>query len=172
MLKTYSGKKPILESSVYVSEDALIIGDVTIGENSSIWFKSVVRGDVNYIKIGKRTNIQDLSVLHVTSKTHPLIVGDEVTVGHRAILHGCTVNDRVLVGMGTIVLDGAVVESDTVIGAGSVVTPGFRVPSGKLVMGVPAKIKRDLTDDEIKNIRKSAQNYVEYSENYRKTDEP
>ena len=166
MIKQFLNKSPIIDETAFVAEDVVIVGDVEIGQESSIWFNSVVRGDVNYIRIGKRTNIQDSSVLHVTTDTHPLIVGDDVTVGHRAILHGCTIKDRVLVGMGAIVLDGAVLEHDTLIAAGSVVPPGAKIPSGKLVMGVPGKIKRDLSTKEIEEIKKSAENYVINSKKY------
>jgi len=166
MIKAFLNKFPVIDESVYIAEDAVIIGDVEIGEESSIWFKSVIRGDVNYIKIGKRTNIQDGSILHVTTDTHPLIIGDDITLGHRAILHGCTVSDRVLVGMGAIVLDGAVIESDTLIAAGSLVSPGTHIPGGKLVMGTPAKIKRDLSKAEIEDIKNSAENYVNISRKY------
>ena len=166
MIKAFLDKTPSIDQTVFVADDAVIIGDVEIGQDSSIWFKSVLRGDVNYIKIGKRTNIQDSSVLHVTTDIHPLIIGNDVTAGHRVILHGCTINDRVLVGMGSIVLDGAEIASDAIIAAGSVVPPGVRIPSGKLAMGVPAKIKRDLLVKEIEEIKKSADNYVSNSKKY------
>ena len=166
MIKPFLDKFPNIDKSVFVSEEAVIIGDVEIGEESSVWFHSVIRGDVNYIRIGKRTNIQDGSVLHVTTDVHPLVIGQNITVGHRAILHGCTVKDNVLVGMGSIILDGAVLESDTLVAAGSVVPPGLHIPEGKLVMGVPAKIKRDLSENEIEAIRKSAENYVNLSRRY------
>ena len=166
MIKAYLNKYPNIDRTVFVAEDALIIGEVEVGQYSSVWFKSVLRGDVNYITIGKRTNIQDCSVLHVTTDTHPLIIGDDITVGHRAVLHGCTIGDRVLIGMGSVVLDGVEIGSDTVIAAGSVVPPGVNVPGGKLLMGVPAKIKKDLSEIEIDNIRKSAESYVNISKKY------
>ncbi|MGH7792426.1 MAG: gamma carbonic anhydrase family protein [Thermodesulfobacteriota bacterium] len=165
MIKPYGGAFPKLHPTVFVAESAQVIGDVTIGEDSSVWFQTVVRGDVNFIRIGVRTNVQDGCVLHVTRGTHSLMIGDEVTVGHRVVLHGCTVKNRGLVGIGAIVLDGAVVEEDSMVGAGSLVPPGFRVPSGTLVMGVPARVKRELTPEEVKHIKQSASNYVEYSKN-------
>ncbi len=166
MIKSINGKKPEIHNTVFIAEGAAIIGEVTIGRGSSVWFNSVARGDVNYITIGQKTNIQDNSVLHVTTDTHPLVIGDEVTVGHRVILHGCTVKDRVLVGMGAIVLDGAVLEEDSFIAAGTVVPPGFTVPAGKMAMGTPARVKRNLTEAEIRGIRESAENYVRNAENY------
>ncbi|MEE9214988.1 MAG: gamma carbonic anhydrase family protein [Thermodesulfobacteriota bacterium] len=167
MIKSFNGFYPDIKSSAFISENSTIIGRVEIGENSSVWFYSVIRGDVNYIKIGDNTNIQDNSVLHVTTDIHPLIIGDNVTVGHRAILHGCTIMNEVLIGMGSIVLDGAVVEQSSFIGAGSLVPPGFVVPRGKLVMGVPSRIKRDLTNEEIENIKNSALSYVKTSKLYK-----
>ena len=168
MIINYKDKFPDISDTCFVAETADIIGDVKIGDNSSIWFKTVVRGDVNYIRIGNNTNIQDNSVLHVNTDTHPLIIGDNVTAGHMVILHGCTIKDRVLVGMGAIVQDGAVIESDTMVAAGSVVTQNTHIPSGKLVMGIPAKVKRDLTDEEKEDIKQSSYNYVKNSEAYRK----
>ena len=167
MIINYKDKCPDISESCFIAEDANIIGDVKIGNCSSVWFKTVVRGDVNYIRIGKNTNIQDSSVLHVTTGTHPLIIGDDVTAGHMVILHGCTIKNRVLVGMGSIVQDGAVIESDTLVAAGSVVTQNAHIPSGKLVMGIPAKVKRDLTNEEIQSIKQSSVNYVKNAEIYR-----
>lgn len=167
MIINYKDKYPDISESCFIAEDANIIGDVKIGNCSSVWFKTVVRGDVNYIRIGKNTNIQDSSVLHVTTGTHPLIIGDDVTAGHMVILHGCTIKNRVLVGMGTIVQDGAVIESDTLVAAGSVVTQNAHILSGKLVMGIPAKVKRDLTNEEIQSIKQSSVNYAKNAEIYR-----
>ncbi len=167
MILKYKDTYPEIADTCFIAEDADIIGDVKIGMNSSIWFKTVVRGDVNFITIGKNTNIQDSSVLHVTTETHPLIIGNDVTAGHRVILHGCTIKDRVLIGMGSILLDGAVIESDTLVAAGSVVTQNCHIPYGKLVMGTPARIKRDLTEEEINSIKQSSVNYVKYSKIYR-----
>lgn len=166
MLLAFNSSYPRLGRDVFIAESAQVIGDVEIGDESSIWFGAVVRGDVNYIRIGKRTNIQDCSVLHVTSGQWPLIIGDNVTAGHRVVLHGCTIGDNVLVGIGAIVLDGAVVGSTSIIGAGSVVAPSSSVPSGTLVMGVPARVKRELKPEEIELIARSASNYVKYSKSY------
>ena len=166
MIYEFNGTFPKIHPTAFIAEQSIIVGDVEIGEHSSIWFYTVARGDVNFIRIGNKTNIQDNSVLHVTTNINPLIIGDEVTVGHRAIIHGCEIRDRVLVGMGSVVLDGAVINCDSMIAAGSVIPPGFELPSKKLAMGIPAKIKRDLTDDEIENIRNSSNNYVKNSKNY------
>ncbi len=148
--------------------DVTVVGDVEIGEQSSIWFGAVVRGDVNFVRIGARTNVQDLSVLHVTSRTYPTVVGDDVTLGHRVTLHGCTVRNRCLIGIGAVVMDGAVVEDDAMVGAGSLVPPGMVIPSGTLALGSPAKVKRNLTPEEVAFFRRSAQNYVAYAEQYRR----
>ncbi len=159
----YEGKYPRISKTAAIFPGVKIIGDVRIGDYSSVWFNSVCRGDVNYVTIGKRTNIQDLSMLHVTSGEFPLKIGDYVTVGHSAKIHGCTIGNNVLIGIGAVVLDGAVIEDDVLIAAGAVVRPGFRAPSGKMLAGVPAKIVRDLTNEEIDEISQSAVHYVEYS---------
>ena len=167
MLRDYKGHTPQVDPSAFVESSAQVIGDVAIGAESSIWFGSVLRGDVNAIRIGARTNIQDLSVVHVTSLRFPTSLGDDVTVGHRVILHGCTVGSRVLVGMGSILLDGVVVEDDCLIGAGALLTPGTRVPSGSLVLGSPARVKRLLTVDERAELPRSAERYVTLARDYR-----
>jgi len=169
MILPYLDKSPQIHPSAFIFETADIIGDVTIGAQSSIWFKAVVRGDVHYIRIGERTNVQDGALLHVTRNTHPLVIGSDVTIAHGVVLHGCTIKDRVLIGMGAIVLDGAVVHEDAMIGAGALVPPNMEVPSRSLVVGVPARVQRQLTEEEVKHIRKSAQNYIHYVENYRKS---
>ena len=166
MIKPYKGIHPKIHATVFIVESAIIIGDVEVGEYSSIWFNSVVRGDVHYIRIGDRTNIQDLCMLHVTKDTHPLILGNEITVGHSVTLHGCTIKDRCLIGMGAVILDGAVVGEDCIIGAGALVTEGSIIPPGTLAFGSPAKPKRDLTDAEKARMKKSAQNYIDYSKTY------
>ena len=166
LIKPYKGIHPKIHPTVFVVETAVIIGDVEIGEYSSIWFNAVVRGDVHYIRIGDRTNIQDLCMLHVTKETHPLILGNDITVGHSVTLHGCTIKDRCLIGMGTTILDGAVVGEDCIIGAGALVTEGAVIPPGTLAVGMPAKPKRDLTEKEIARIRQSAQNYIDYARTY------
>jgi carbonic anhydrase/acetyltransferase-like protein (isoleucine patch superfamily) len=167
MIKPYEGVHPSVHETAFVADSAQVIGDVALGRESSIWFQTVVRGDVNYIRISDRTNIQDSCVLHVTRGKHALVIGDEVTVGHRAVLHGCTIANNVLIGIGAIVLDGAMIEENVMIGAGSVVPPGSRVPSGTVVMGVPAKIKREIRPNEVEQIRQSARNYVEYLKTYK-----
>lgn len=166
IIKPYKGIHPKIHPTVFIVESAIIIGDVEIGEYSSIWFNAVIRGDVNYIRIGDRTNIQDLCMFHVTKNTHPLILGSDITVGHSVTLHGCTIKDRCLIGMGAVILDGAVVGEDCIIGAGALVTEGAVIPPGTLAVGMPAKPKRDLTDAEKARIRQSAQNYIDYSKTY------
>jgi len=163
---SYKGIYPKLHQTVFIVESAIIIGDVEIGEYSSVWFNAVIRGDVNYIRIGYRTNIQDLCMLHVTKDTRPLILGNEITVGHSVTLHGCTIKDRCLIGMGATILDGAVVGEDCIIGAGALVTEGSVIPPGTLAIGFPAKPRRDLTDAEKARIKQSAQNYIDYARTY------
>jgi gamma-carbonic anhydrase len=159
----YSGKTPRLGSGVFLAPGVKIIGDVEIGKESGIWYNSIIRGDVNYIKIGQTTNIQDNCVLHVTGK-NPLIVGNKVTVGHSAVLHGCTIMDLTLIGIGGIVLDGVIVEEKSIVAAGAVVKQGFIVPSGKLAAGVPAKIIRNLTVEELIEFENSAVRYKKYAD--------
>lgn len=168
MLKPFRGIMPAIAPSAFIEDSAQVIGDVVIGRDSSIWFNAVIRGDVNYIRIGDRTNIQDGSIVHVTHKTHPTVLEDDVTVGHSVTLHGCTIRSRVLIGMGAVILDGAVVESNCVIGAGALVTEGKTIPSGWLAIGSPAKPVRQLTPDEKKRLLVSAQNYVGYKKDYEK----
>ena len=166
MLKPYKGILPRIDESAFIEDSAQIIGDVEIGARSSIWFNAVVRGDVHYIRIGERTNVQDNCTLHVTKDTYPLILGNDITIGHGVILHGCTIKDRCLIGMGAIILDNAEVGEDCIIGAGALVTEGAKVPPGSLVLGMPGKVKRDVTPEEKARILRSAQNYIEYSANY------
>ncbi len=166
MVRPFGGKAPRVHPSAVILPTAVISGDVEIGEGSSVWFGTVVRGDVNHVRIGARTNLQDLTVVHVTGGTHPTVIGDDVTVGHRAVLHGCTVGERCLVGIGAIVLDGAVVGPDAMVGAGALVPPGMVVPPRMLVMGAPARVKRGLTDEEIAALRVSAARYVGYAAQY------
>lgn len=166
MLHIYKGITPRLHDTVFRVGSSEIIGDVEIGEFSNLWFHVVVRGDVNHIRIGERTNIQDGSVVHVTSETHPTIIGNDVTIGHNVILHGCTIGNRCLIGMGAIVMDGVVIEDDAMIAAGALVTPGTRVPSGTLFAGSPARCKRELTADEVAFLLQSANNYLEYVKTY------
>ena len=163
----FEGIWPRIHSSAFVAAGARIIGDVEIAELSSIWFNVVIRGDVHFIRIGRRTNVQDLVMCHVTHRTYPLIVGDDVTIGHSAILHGATIEDRVLIGMGATVLDNAVVGAESLVAAGSVVKEGFHVPSGTLVAGIPGKVVRELTDDERAGVARGATNYESYVTRYR-----
>jgi len=166
MLKAFRGIMPTVATSAFIEDTAAVIGDVVIGSESSVWFHAVIRGDVHFIRIGHRTNIQDLSMLHVTHDTHPLILGDDVTIGHHVVLHGCMLQNRILVGMGAIVMDGAVIEEDCVIGAGALVTERTHIPPKSLVLGAPAKVKRPLTEDELAWIRNSARNYIRYARQY------
>jgi carbonic anhydrase/acetyltransferase-like protein (isoleucine patch superfamily) len=158
---------PKLHETVFVADGAKIIGDVEIGEHCGIWFNAVLRGDVNFIRIGSRTNIQDNSVLHVTSKTAPLNIGSNITIGHNAVLHGCTIEDFCLIGMGAIVMDRAYIHRHSIVAAGAIVLEGFDVPEGMLVAGIPAKVKRALTEKEMQFIRQSAVNYVDYVQAYK-----
>ena len=166
MIRAFQGIKPTIPKSCFIEETAVVLGDVVIGEESSVWFHAVVRGDVHYIRIGHRTNVQDLCCLHVTHDTQPLILGEDVTVGHHVVLHGCTIKDRVLIGMGAIIMDGAVIGEDSVVGAGALVTEGTVVPPKSLIFGSPAKVKRPVTENELAWIRASAENYVRYARQY------
>ena len=166
MIRTFQGIKPTVPQSCFIEDTAVVIGDVVMGEECSAWFHAVIRGDVNYIRIGNRTNVQDLCMLHVTHDTHPLIIGDDVTIGHNVVLHGCTIQNRGLVGMGAIIMDAAVIGEDSVVGAGALVTEGTIVPPKSLILGSPAKVKRPVTEQELAWIRESAQNYIRYSRQY------
>lgn len=165
-IRRYQGVTPQLGAKVYVDPTAVVIGDVQIGEDTSVWPYAIIRGDMHRIRIGARTSIQDGSVLHITHASdfnpagHPLIIGDDVTVGHSVNLHGCTIGNRVLVGIGSTVLDGAIVEDEVVIGAGTLVPPGKRLESGFLYVGSPCKQARPLKDSEKQFFKYSANNYV------------
>lgn len=171
-LRPYNGTRPSLGQKVMVDRSSVVIGDVHMADDVSIWPLVAIRGDVNRVDIGARTNIQDGSVLHVTHKSsanpagNPLIIGEDVTIGHKAMLHGCTIHDRVLVGMGSILLDGAVIEADVMIGAGSLVPPGKHLQSGYLYLGSPVRQARRLSDEEIAGLRYSASNYVKWKNEY------
>ncbi len=167
MLLEFLGKKPQLHESVFVAEGAQVIGDVVVGRDSSLWFNTVVRGDVNYIRIGDRTNVQDNSVIHVTHEKHPTVIASNVTVGHAAIIHGCTIEEFSLIGMGAILLDGCRIGERSLVAAGSLVTEGFSIPPGSLAAGVPARIVRRLSDEEMRRLEESAQHYVDYVSQYR-----
>ena len=166
VIRTFQGIKPTIPTSCFIEETGIVIGDVVMGEQCSVWFHAVIRGDVNYIRIGSRTNVQDLCMLHVTHDTHPLIIGNEVTIGHSVVLHGCTIKDRVLVGMGAIIMDGAVIGEDSVVGAGALVVERTVVPPKSVILGSPARVLRPATDEEVAWIKESAENYVKYSRQY------
>lgn len=157
---------PVVHPTAFVDESAQVIGDVQIGAESSVWMNAVIRGDVNSIRIGERTNVQDGTVIHVMHHTHPTAVGDDVTIGHGAIVHGCTVGSRVLLGMGAILLNGSTIGEDTIVAAGSLVPENMAVPPRSLVMGSPARVRRALTDDEVRFVLASAGNYVRYRLDY------
>ncbi len=167
MIIPYNDKTPIIGRDVFIADGAVVIGDVVIGDRSSVWYQVVIRGDLMPIRVGEETNIQDGSILHVTHPNLPCIVGNRVTVGHGAIIHACTVEDECLIGMGAVILDGAVVERHSLVAAGSVVRPGTRVPSGHLVAGNPAQVKRALRGEEIEGIHFSVQEYLRLSEDYK-----
>ncbi len=166
LIRPFGGKAPRLHDTAFVAETATVVGDVEMGALSSVWFGSVLRADVHFIRIGARTNIQDQCVIHVTRGTHPTVVGDEVTLGHRVTLHGCTVKERCLVGMGATVLDGAVVGEESMIGAGSLVPPGMIVPPRTLALGSPARVKRDLTPEEVASLGAFVRSYVDRARQY------
>lgn len=167
MIRSYRGRLPEIADSAYIDPQAVVIGDVTIGEDSSVWPCTVIRGDVNYIRIGARTSIQDGSVLHVMRETHPLILGDEVTVGHKVILHGCTIESRCLIGMGSIILNGAKIGTGSIIAAGTLIPEGTEVPRGSLFVGHPGKLRRTLTAADQETIDRYARNYVGYKDIYK-----
>ena len=166
MIKPFQNLHPKIHETAFIAETAMVIGDVEIGENSSVWFGSILRGDVNYIRVGARTNIQDACVLHVSAKTHPTVLEDEITLGHRVTLHGCCVETGCLIGIGAIVMDGVRVGRNSLIGAGSLVTPNTQIPPRSLVLGSPACVKRELSDEEVKDLEKFWRNYVSYSRIY------
>jgi carbonic anhydrase/acetyltransferase-like protein (isoleucine patch superfamily) len=168
LILPHHGIHPRIPETAFIAPTATVIGDVVLGEHASIWFHTVVRGDVNTIRIGARTNIQDNSTIHVTHDTWPTIVGDDVVGGHNIILHGCVIKDRVLIGMGSTVLDGAEVGEESIVGAGSLITPGTRVPPRSLILGRPAKVVRQVSDEEVEDlILAGARNYLRYKETYR-----
>ncbi|MBA10194.1 MAG: gamma carbonic anhydrase family protein [Bacteroidetes bacterium] len=164
VIKPVNGKLPQIEEDCFIAENATIVGDVIIGNQSSIWFSAVIRGDVNSIKIGNKVNIQDGAVVHATYKTSPTNIGDNVSIGHNAIVHGCTIHDNVLIGMGSIVMDDCIIESNSIIAAGAVVTKNTVVPSGSIYAGTPARKIKDISKELISGeINRIANNYVKYS---------
>jgi carbonic anhydrase/acetyltransferase-like protein (isoleucine patch superfamily) len=168
MVRPFRGVHPQIHTSSYVDSSALVIGDVHIGEESSVWCNAVLRGDMYYIRIGDRTNVQDNTVIHTRTGAHPTILEDEVTVGHAVTLHGCHIERGSLIGIGSIVLDDARVGSQSLIAAGSLISPGTVIPPRSLVMGVPGRIKRPLTDEEVTGLDLFWQNYVAYTRMYMK----
>lgn len=166
LLRDYDGKRPRLGARIFLAENATLIGDVVLGDDCSIWYGTVLRGDVHAIRVGARTNIQDNCVVHVTNDRWPVHIAEEVTIGHGVIAHGCTIERGALIGMGSRVLDGAVVGEQALVGAGALVPEGMHVPPRTLVVGVPARVKRDLTADEVAKLEQSWKNYIEYKERY------
>ena len=167
MIRAFGDKVPQIHETAFIEESAQIIGDVVIGSHSSVWFHTTIRGDVYHIRIGSCTNIQDNSVLHVSRGTHATILEDYVTVGHSVTLHGCHIRSNNLIGIGSIILDDVVIEENCMIAAGALLTPGTKVPARSLMMGVPAKRVREISDEEVTRIRQYANNYLEYKETYK-----
>jgi carbonic anhydrase/acetyltransferase-like protein (isoleucine patch superfamily) len=167
MIHAYQGVVPKIHPTAFVEASAQVVGDVELGEESSVWFNAVVRGDVNVIRIGRGTNIQDGTVIHVNSRGFPAVLEEFVTVGHGARLHGCHIKSNCLIGIGAVVLDGAVLEEECLVAAGSLVAPGTKVPRGSLLMGVPAKVRRSVTAEDLDLIHRSAQNYIRLRADYR-----
>lgn len=164
LIKAVNGKSPIFGDDCYIAENATIVGDVVMGDQCSVWFNAVIRGDVNFIKMGNKVNIQDGAILHCTYQKYPTIIGNNVSVGHNAIVHGCTIHDNVLIGMGAIIMDNCVVESNTIIAAGAIVTQNTYVESGTIYAGIPAKKIKDISQELISGeIDRIANNYVMYS---------
>jgi len=164
LIKSVNGKSPVIPDDCYVAENATIIGDVSFGTSCSVWFNAVIRGDVHYIKIGNKVNIQDGAVIHCTYQKHPTIIGNNVSIGHNAIVHGCTVHDNVLIGMGAIVMDNCVIESNSIVAAGAVITQNTIVESGTIYAGVPAKKVKDINKSDFSGeIERISNNYVVYS---------
>jgi len=170
MVYEFLDKSPQFDDSVFIAPSADIVGDVTLGRESSVWFNVTIRGDVNWITIGDRSNIQDNTCIHVMHHTGPTDIGNEVTVGHNAMIHGCTIRDRVLIGIHATILDKVIIERDVIVAAGSLVPPGKRLESGYMYMGSPVKQLRKLTDEERKSIPQYAENYVKYSRAYQQKD--
>jgi carbonic anhydrase/acetyltransferase-like protein (isoleucine patch superfamily) len=166
MIRSYKGVSPQIASTAFIEQSAHIIGDVHIGEHSSVWFNCIVRGDVYHIRVGECTNIQDGTIVHVTSGRFATIIGDHVTIGHGVVLHGCTIKDRSLIGIGAIILDDVTIGEESFIAAGSLVTPGMVIPPRSMVMGSPARVRREVTAEEIARIDMHWKNYIEYKNTY------
>ena len=167
MIHAYRGVVPKVHVSAWIADSADVIGDVELGEESSVWFSTVIRGDVHFIRVGRGTNLQDGTVVHVDRNGTPTILGDYVTVGHAARLHGCHIKSNCLIGIGAVVLDGAVLEEECVVAAGAVVSPGTLVPRGSLLMGAPARVKRSVTEKDLELIYRSAKSYIGLAAEYR-----
>ena len=172
MILPFLDAYPAFDDSNYIAPTAAVIGDVTLGRYASIWHNVTVRADVNWIRIGERTNIQDNSVIHVTNRTAPTLIGNGVTVGHSVVLHGCQVEDNVLVGIGAVVLDHAVIGRDSIVGARTLVTKRIKIPPRSLVLGSPARVVRPLSEEEVASIRRYAEHYLRYSAIYRGEEKP
>lgn len=170
MIYEFLNRTPRFDESVFIAPSADLIGDVTIGKESSVWFNTTIRGDVNWIEIGNRTNVQDNTCIHVMNRTGPASIGNEVTIGHNAMVHGCTIHDRVIIGIQATVLDKAIIEPDVIVAAGCLVPPGKTLESGSIYMGSPARQIRKLTQEEIDSIKQHADNYVKYSRAYKQLD--
>jgi len=166
MIRPHRGRLPRVAPNVFIDESAQVIGEVEIGEESSVWMCAVVRGDVNWIRIGKRSNVQDGTIVHVMTKTHPTQIGDNVTIGHAAVIHGCTIEDQCLIGMGAILLNGSHVGTGSIVAAGTLLVEGMQVPPRSLVMGSPGKVKRTLTDAEVADIQAYADRYAKLRLDY------
>ena len=166
MIKKFQNSQPKLGQNVYISENAAVIGDVTLGDEVNIWFGSVLRGDMHYIKIGNRSNVQDNSVVHVTTAVSPTNIGCDVTVGHSAIIHGCTIEDNCMIGMGAIVMDNAVIGAGSLVGAGALVPPNMKVPPKSLVVGIPGKVVREVRKEEYEMIIERPGEYIELASLY------
>jgi carbonic anhydrase/acetyltransferase-like protein (isoleucine patch superfamily) len=164
VIKTVNGKSPVIPNDCFIAENATVVGDVVLGDSCSVWFNAVLRGDVNFIKIGNKVNIQDGAVIHCTYQKHPTVIGNNVSIGHNAIVHGCTIHDNVLIGMGAIVMDNCVVESNSIIAAGAVVTQNTVVTSGSIYAGIPARKVKDIDQSDFAGeIDRISNNYVMYS---------
>ncbi|HVT45521.1 MAG TPA: gamma carbonic anhydrase family protein [Thermoanaerobaculia bacterium] len=166
IIRSYGGLTPRIGARVFIAENATVIGDVEIGDDASIWYGAVLRADIHAIRIGARTNVQDNCTIHVTAGTWPTILADEVTLGHGVIAHGCTVETHCLIGMGATILDGAVVGEETLVGAGALVTEGMKIPPRSLVLGVPGRVIRRLTPEEVERIQLNFRSYLEYKDAY------
>ena len=168
MILEFEGKKPKVGKDVFVADTARVIGEVELGDEASIWYGAILRGDIGKIVVGKRSNVQDNSVLHITPPDYPVIIGDDVTVGHGVILHGCKIGSRSLIGMGAVVLDSVEIGEESIVAAGAVVPPGKKFPPRSLIMGVPAKVVREITDNDVKAILENAEEYVKLGKRHLK----